>query len=83
MTALIDGMASFQFSLDGPLADSLRREGGGLQQVWSCLAGGIEEVAVLPLADAVTGMPDAEYGMTWWWCPASTAACGAAPTYRR
>jgi hypothetical protein len=63
MTSLIESMAPFQFSLDGPLADSLRREAAGLRRVWACASPGVEEIAVLPLADAVTGISDGEYAI--------------------
>ena len=63
MTSLIESMAPFQFSLDGPLADSLRREAAGLRRVWTCASPGVEEIAVLPLADAVTGISDGEYAI--------------------
>jgi hypothetical protein len=63
MTSLIESMAPFQFSLDGPLADSLQREAASLRGVWACTSPRIEEIAVLPLADAVTGMSNGEYGI--------------------
>jgi hypothetical protein len=63
ITALIETMAPFQFSLDGPLADSLRREAAGLRRVWMCASSSVEEIAVLPLADAVTGIANGEYAI--------------------
>ena len=62
-TAVIDAMAPFVISADGPLADSVRREAPELRGEAACDRPGIEEVAVVPLADAVTAPVDPEYGI--------------------
>lgn len=62
-TAVIDAMAPFVISADGPLADSVRREASGLRGEAGRDRPAIEEVVVVPLADAVTAPADAEYGI--------------------
>ncbi len=54
VTGLIDAMAPFVISADGPLTDSVRREASDLRGEAVCDRPAIEEVVVLPLADAVT-----------------------------
>jgi hypothetical protein len=54
VSALIDSMAPFVVSADGPLAGSVRREAAELRGQTACDRPAIEEVAVVPLADAVT-----------------------------
>ncbi len=54
VTGLIDAMAPFVISADGPLTDSVRREAGELRGAAICDRPAIEEVAVVPLADTVT-----------------------------
>ena len=61
MAALIDSLAPIELSADGPFADSLRRDAEDLAQAlydWP----DVEEVVILPLADAVTNPSDLEYG---------------------
>ena len=53
-TGLIDAMAPFVISADGPLTDSVRREASDLRGEAVCDRPAIEEVVVVPLADAVT-----------------------------
>jgi hypothetical protein len=53
LSELIDSMAPFTISADGDLADSVRREAEDLQAALLGDHPGIEQVAVLPLADAV------------------------------
>jgi hypothetical protein len=54
VSALIDSMAPFVISADSPLVDSVRRDAEELQEGAGCDRPGIEEVALVPLADAVT-----------------------------
>jgi pimeloyl-ACP methyl ester carboxylesterase len=54
LSMLIDSMAPFTLSADGALAESVRREAEDLQEALLGDHPGIEEVAVLPLADAVS-----------------------------
>jgi len=61
LAALIDSLAPIALSADGPFADSLRRDAEELARAlydWP----GLEEVVILPLADAVTNPSDLEYG---------------------
>jgi alpha-beta hydrolase superfamily lysophospholipase len=61
MAALIDSLAPIELSADGPFTDSLRRDAEELARAlydWP----GMEEVVILPLADAVTNPSDLEYG---------------------
>jgi hypothetical protein len=62
-TELIDAMAPITLSADGPLADSVRREAPDLRGGWGCDRPEIEEVAVLPLADAVTNPSGGEFAV--------------------
>lgn len=55
-TGLIDAMAPFVISADGPLTDSVRREASDLRGEAVRDRPAIEEVVVLPLADAVTAL---------------------------
>ncbi len=61
ISTLIDSMAPFTISADGALAESIRREAGDLQEALLGDYPGIEEVAVLPLADAVSAPGDGEF----------------------
>ena len=54
VTGIIDAMAPFVISADGPLTDSVRREAVALRGEAICDRPAIEEVAVVPLADTVT-----------------------------
>ena len=55
VTGIIDAMAPFVISADGALTDSVRREAAGVARARRCCdRPAIEEVAVVPLADAVT-----------------------------
>lgn len=63
LSALIDAMAPFTVSADGALADSVRREAADLHGAVLGDHPRIEEVAVLPLADAVTGPGDGVFGI--------------------
>ncbi len=59
--ALIDSLAPIELSADGPFTDSLRRDAEELARTlydWP----DVEEVVILPLADAVTNPSDLEYG---------------------
>jgi hypothetical protein len=62
-TAIMDSMAPFVISADGPLADSVRREAPELRGEAGRDRPAIEEVAVVPLADAVTAPAGPEYGV--------------------
>lgn len=62
-TGLIDAMAPFVVSADGPLTDSVRREAADLRGEAVCDRPAIEEVVVLPLADAVTAPAGQEPGI--------------------
>jgi hypothetical protein len=54
VTGMIDAMAPFVISADGPLTDSVRREAATLRGEAVCDRPAIEEVVVVPLADTVT-----------------------------
>jgi len=63
ISTLIDAMAPFTLSADGALTESVRREAHRLQEVLLGDYPGIEEVAVLPLADAVSAPGDGEFAI--------------------
>jgi pimeloyl-ACP methyl ester carboxylesterase len=63
ISELIDEMAPFTISADSALVDSVRREAADLQAALLGDHPRIEEVAVLPLADAVTGPGDSEFAI--------------------
>ncbi|HSQ38011.1 MAG TPA: hypothetical protein VLS92_08985 [Acidimicrobiia bacterium] len=61
LSELIDEMAPFTISADSALVASVRREAADLQEALLGDYPRIEEVAVLPLADAVTGPGDGDF----------------------
>lgn len=61
LTDVIDELAPFSISIDGPLGDSVRRDASWLHAASLCDRPAIDEIAILPLADAVTNPPGAEY----------------------
>jgi len=61
LSELIDEMAPFTVSADSALVDSVRREAAGLQEAVLDDRPRVEEVALLPLADAVTGPSDEDF----------------------
>lgn len=61
ISELIDEMAPFTISADSALVESVRREAADLQAALLGDYPSIEEVAVLPLADAVTGPGDSDF----------------------
>ena len=63
ISELIDEMAPFTISADSALVGSVRREAADLQAALLGDHPSIEEVAVLPLADAVTGPGDSDFGI--------------------
>ena len=63
LSDLIDEMAPFTISADSALVGSVRREAADLQAALLGDHPRIEEVAVLPLADAVTGPGDSEFAI--------------------
>ncbi|MBN2114502.1 MAG: hypothetical protein JW785_10290 [Acidimicrobiia bacterium] len=65
VSALIDAMAPFVISADGPLADSVRREAPELQGEAVSDRPAVEELVVVPLADAVAAPVGHEYPIEW------------------
>ncbi|MBP1631962.1 MAG: hypothetical protein H6Q11_250 [Acidobacteria bacterium] len=63
VTGLIDAMAPFVISADSPLTDSVRREAEELRGEAVCDRPAIEEIVVVPLADAVMSPPGSEPGI--------------------
>jgi pimeloyl-ACP methyl ester carboxylesterase len=57
----IDELAPFSLTVDGPLGDSVRRDAAALQEASFCDRPGIEEIAIIPVADAVTTPPGSDY----------------------
>jgi hypothetical protein len=63
MTDLIDTLAPFTITVDGPLGDSVRRSAADLHDGTLCDRPGVEEIAFIPVADAVTNPPAAHYAI--------------------
>jgi hypothetical protein len=61
--AIIDRLAPLSLGAEGPFLDSVRAEAGSLLTVEALEDSDVEQIVVVPLADAVVGPPQADYGV--------------------